>query len=50
MPCLDLYGRSGVTRENAEGLFGKDSFHPSSAGYAKVRDLQAEFLKRQLGK
>ena len=50
VPCLDLYGRSGVTRENAEGLFGKDSFHPSAAGYAKVRDLQAAFLKRQLGK
>ena len=50
VPCLDLYGQGGITRENAAGLFGKDSFHPSSAGYAKVRDLQAAFLKRELGR
>ncbi len=37
-------------REYAEGLFGKDNCHPSSAGYARVRDLQAEFLMQQLGK
>ena len=50
VPYLDLYGQSGVTLENSQGLFGKDNFHPSEAGYAKVRDLQVAFLKKQLGK
>ena len=50
VPCLDLYGQSNVTRANAAGLFGKDDFHPNTAGYMRVRDVQTAFLKRQLGK
>ena len=50
VPYLDLYSQSGVTLENAQGLFGKDNFHPSEAGYAKVREMQTAFLKQQLGK
>ena len=42
----------GLTKEDvkAQGLFGKDNFHPSEAGYAKVRDMQVAFLKKQLEK
>ena len=50
VPCLDLYGQGGITRENAEAFFGKDKLHLNEAGYAKVRDLQAAFLKRQIGR
>ena len=50
VPCLDLFGQGGITRENAEAFFGNDKLHLNRAGYAKVRDLQAAFLKRQLGK
>lgn len=44
VPCLDLYAKSGITAENAAALSGKDRFHPNEAGYAKVKDLQADFL------
>ena len=50
IPYLDHYSQSGVTLENSQGLFGKDNFHPSEAGYAKVRDMQVAFLKKQLEK
>lgn len=46
VPCLDLYSESGITAENAHLYTGEDRFHPNEAGYAKVSDLQVEFLRR----
>lgn len=47
---LDLYHAGGVTAENGEPFFSKDKVHPNEAGYAKVKDLQVEYLKAGLAK
>ena len=45
VPCLDLYHRSGITAENAEGLTEADRIHPNEAAYDMVKDLQVDFLR-----
>ena len=45
VPCLDLFRGSGITAENARLLTQEDGFHPNEAGYARVKDLQVEFLR-----
>lgn len=48
VPCLDLYCESGITSENAHLYTGEDRFHPNEAGYAKVSEIQVEFLQRHV--
>ena len=48
VPCLDLYHRSGITADNAEGLTEADRIHPNEAAYDMVKDIQVEFLRCHL--
>lgn len=50
VPYLDLFNRSGITAENAASLTCPDKTHLKPEGYAKIKDLQVEFLRKSLGK
>ena len=50
MPYLDLFNQSGITAENAAPLTCPDKTHLKAEGYAKIKDLQVEFLRKNLGK
>ena len=46
VPCLDLFSRSGITRENGRSLVSGDDCHMTAAGYAHIAPLTAGFLRK----
>lgn len=48
VPYLDLYTQSGITTNNAASVTSKDKLHLLPAGYELIKDVQVEFLKKNL--